>query len=94
MRLEINIPDSTHADVKNQLAHLIQRLSDRPELVEEIRFDNDLEDAEIQRMFTPELLAEIEAADADIDAGNFVTADQLDEHFKRKTDAWVLKNQY
>ena len=52
------------------------------------------EDTAIQELFTPELMAEIEAADADIDAGNCITSKQLDEHFKEKTAAWTLQHQH
>ncbi len=94
MRLEINIPDTTRLEYKTKLVTLTELLSAKPELVAEIHMNGDLEDAAIQAMFTPELLNEIEAADAEIDAGNFVTADQLDEHFKRKSDEWVLQHQH
>jgi len=94
MRLEIVVPDSTSPEVMARLTSLAEQLSANPELVEEIHFDGDAEDAAIQAMFTPELLAEIEAADAEIDAGNFVTADQLDEHFKRKAAEWNLQHQH
>jgi hypothetical protein len=39
-------------------------------------------------------LAEIEAADAEIDSGNFFTADQIDEHFKQKSAEWGIQHQY
>ena len=36
MRLEIIIPDSTRPDLKARLTRLTQRLSDRPELLDEL----------------------------------------------------------
>jgi len=93
MRLEIIIPDNTRQDVKSKLANLTERLSAHPELVEEIHFSGDNEDATIQRMFTPALLEEIDAADSEIDTGAFFTAEQLDEHFKRKTAEWEMQHQ-
>ncbi len=88
MRLEINIPDSTKPEYKHKLASLTELLSSNPELVADIHLNRDTEDAAIQAMFTPALLAEVEAADAE----NFLTADQLDNHFKRKSDAWALQH--
>jgi predicted transcriptional regulator len=84
MRLEIIIPDSTRPELKAKLARLTQRLSDRPELVEEF----DLEDDEIQAMFTPERLDHIDKALADVAAGRFYTAAQVEEHFARKEASW------
>ena len=85
MRLEIIIPDSTRPDVKARLTTLTQRLSERPELVDEIGV---YDDAAIQSMFTPERLAHIAKSDAEIDEGKFFTAEQVDEHFKQKHAAW------
>lgn len=91
MRLEINIPDNTREDLKARLIDITERLSARPELAEEIELD---EDAAIQRMFTPDRLAHIARADAEIDAGNFFTAEQVDEHFKQKHSAWIQTHQH
>jgi hypothetical protein len=79
MRLEINIPDSTRPAVKARLTKLVHELSARPELVEDIQMNDDAQAAAIQRLFTPERLAIIDAADRDIDAGNGLTLEQLDE---------------
>jgi len=91
MRLEIIIPDSTRPDLKARLTSLTQRLSARPELVEEIHLNGD-EDAAIQRMFTPERLAIIDAADADISAGNGLTMEQLDARLAATRTEWLAAN--
>ncbi|MDR3690907.1 MAG: hypothetical protein P4L46_16125 [Fimbriimonas sp.] len=92
MRLEIIIPDSTRPDLKAMLTSLTQRLSARPELVEEIHLNGDDEDAAIQRMFTPERLAIIDAADADISAGNGLTMEQLDARLAATRTEWLAAN--
>lgn len=92
MRLEIIIPDSTRPDLKVRLTTLAGQLSARPELVEEIRLDGDAEDAAIQAMFTPERLAKIDAAQADIRAGNGRTLEQLDQRLAATKAEWLAAN--
>jgi hypothetical protein len=92
MRLEINIPDSTRADIKVRLASLTRRLSAEPNLVEKIDLDGP-DDAAIQAMFTPERLAIIDAADEDIRAGNGLTLGQLDARLAANRAAWLTANQ-
>jgi len=90
MRLEIIIPDSTRPDLKSKLTSLTKRLSARPELIDEIHFDGD--DEAIQRMFTPELLAKIAAAGADMAAGNHVTLEQVDARLAATRAEWLAAN--
>jgi len=46
---------------------------------------NELENGEnLDRLFTPERLAHIDRAAAQIDAGLGITAEQVKEHFRRK----------
>lgn len=92
MRLEINIPDSTRPDLKAQLLILSRRLSAKPELVEDIQFKGDSEDAAIQDLFTPELLAQIDAAGADIRAGNGLTMEQVRERLAATRAEWLAAN--
>lgn len=92
MRLEIIIPDSTRPDHKAKLISLTQRLIERPELVEEIHLNGDEGDEAIQRMFTPELLAKIDAAEADIRAGNGRTLEQLDARLAATRAEWLAAN--
>ena len=92
MRLEIIIPDTTRPDLKAQLASLTQRLSAKPELVEEIRFNGDAEDAAIQKLFTPQLLAKIDAAGEDMKAGNRVTMAEVRERQAAIRAEWQAAN--
>jgi len=64
----------------------------RPELVDEIHLDGDEEDEAIQRLFTPELLAKINAAGADIAAGNFATLEQVDARIAATRAEWIAAN--
>lgn len=89
MRLEIIIPDTTRPELKAKLASLTRRLSERPELVEELETG---EDEAIQRMFTPERLAHIARAKAEIDAGHGLTLDQLDSELAANKAEWLLAN--
>lgn len=43
-------------------------------------------------LFTPERLAKIDAAAAEIKAGKFFTAEEVREHFEQKRAAWIQKN--
>jgi len=84
MRLEIIIPDSTRPELKARLTRLTERLSARPELAEEFAFEED----DFQAMFTPDRLAHIDEALADVAAGRFHTAAQVEEIFARKEATW------
>ena len=92
MRLEIIIPDSTRPDLKARLTSLTKRLSAHPELVEEIHLSSDAEDAAIQRLFTPERLANIDAAQAGIRAGKGRTLEQLDQRLAATKAEWLAAN--
>lgn len=46
----------------------------------------------LDHLFTPERLESIDAAAAEIKAGNCFTAEQVREHFKKKRDAWTQKS--
>jgi hypothetical protein len=46
----------------------------------------------LDHLFTPERLAHIDAAAAQIEAGNYFTAEQVREHFKKKRAAWIQQN--
>jgi predicted transcriptional regulator len=94
MRLEIIIPDSTRPELKARLTSLTQELSAHPELVEDIYLNGEVDDAHIQRMFTPERLAHIEKSDAEIDAGNFFTGEQVQAQLKQKHAEWVEQHQH
>lgn len=87
MRLEIVIPDSTLPDLKAQLATLAEQLSAKPELVTRINLEDD-DEATVQAMFTPERLAHIDAAIAEVKDGTFYTEAQVEEHFARKKASW------
>jgi hypothetical protein len=92
MRLEINIPDSTSSAVKARLTTLVQELNEDPGLVEGIHLNGDAEDAAIQKLFTPELLAKIDAADADITAGNGRTPEQVRARLAATRAEWLAAN--
>jgi hypothetical protein len=92
MRLEIIIPDDTRPAVKSKLTRLTKQLSANPELIEEIRFNGDSENAAIQRLLTPERLAKIDAARADVRAGNGRTLEQLDERIAATRAEWLAAN--
>jgi hypothetical protein len=92
MRLEITIPDSTRLDVKSKLTDLLSQLSARPELVEEIHLNGNAEDAAIQKLFTPALLAEIDAAGEDIKAGNRVSMEEVETSLAATKARWLAAN--
>lgn len=51
------------------------------------RLRHDFEETEnLDRFFTPERLAHIDRADAEIDAGQGIPAAQVREHFRQKRD--------
>ena len=92
MRLEIIIPDSTRPEYKTKLAELSQQLSAHPELVADIHLNGDDENAAIQAMFTPERLAHIAKSDAEIDAGNFFTGEQVQAQLQQKHAEWIQQH--
>jgi hypothetical protein len=58
------------------------------EYVADILHHELLEETEnFDHLFTPERLAHIDRADAQIDAGHGITSEQVREHFRRKRDA-------
>ena len=87
MRLVLDVPDDTDPDLLARIAAIAERLSRQPEFAAEIPLG---EDEAIQRMFTPERLAHIAKADAQIDAGRSFTPEQVGEHFAKKHAAWTL----
>jgi hypothetical protein len=70
----------------------MQRLSAQPELVEEIHLNGDADDAAIQKLFTPERLAKIDAAQASIRAGKGRTLEQLDQRLAETSAEWLAAN--
>ena len=89
MRFEINVPDSTRPELQAMFVALTRRLSEQPELVEVINLD---EDEAIQRMFTPERLAHIAKAEAEIDAGHGLTPEEVDARLAANRAAWLAAN--
>ena len=61
-------------------------------VVHDLAEDNAGETPNLDHLFTPERLAEINQAAADVEAGNYFTAEQVREHFKQKRAAWIQKN--
>ncbi len=47
----------------------------------------ELDDENLDHLFTPERLAHIDRAIADIDAGKGIPAEEVREHFRRRRDA-------
>jgi len=47
---------------------------------------------DLDDLFTPERLAKIDAAAEEIKAGEFLTAEQVDDHFRRKLSNWPQTN--
>ncbi|MEQ1932481.1 MAG: hypothetical protein ABL962_01190, partial [Fimbriimonadaceae bacterium] len=80
------------SELKAKLASLVNRLNADPEFVNCIDLGDDSEDAEIQKLFTPERMAQIAAAEADIAAGNGLSLEQLDEELAKNKAAWQLAN--
>ncbi len=48
--------------------------------------------ANLDHLFTPERLAHIDAAEAEIQAGNSYTAEQADAELARRRAEWLRKN--
>ena len=99
MRYEIIIPDSTEPVVKARIDWLTRQLSNNPGLVEAIQFESsalneEMDHTSIQALFTPELLAQIDAAGAEMKAGEFVTQDQIDASLAETRARWIAKNQF
>jgi Arc/MetJ-type ribon-helix-helix transcriptional regulator len=61
-------------------------------VAERLESDFSDEQEDLDHLFTPEVIAEIDKAEAEMNAGNFFTSEQVDEHFKKKRAAWKKKN--
>jgi hypothetical protein len=46
----------------------------------------------LDHLFTPERLAQIDAAAAEIDAGNYFTSEQMHEELARRRAEWLKQN--
>ena len=61
-------------------------------LVHDLVEDGGGEGRNLDHLFTPARLAEIDHAAADVESGNYFTAEQVREHFKQRRAAWAQKN--
>ena len=89
MRFEIVIPDNSQPELQAQFLSLTQKLSAQPELINSMIFD---QNEEIQSMFTSERLAHIERSLAEVDAGKFLTSEQVNAHFANRESEWTKSN--
>jgi hypothetical protein len=83
MDLHLNIPDPLYAEIAQAAAasgQTVERM-----VVERLAVDfgDELPDG----FWTSDRLAQLAAADAEIDAGEFFTSDQVKEHFAQKLAA-------
>ena len=90
MRLELTIPDSTRPSLKAHIIALLDRLHDQPEFAEEIMLDAYDDDAAVT--LTPEQVAIIARAEADIDAGRGLTLEQVRVELAANRVAWQAAN--
>ena len=85
------MPDLTFSEDDYKRIEEAARLrgSKTPEsyIVEVVKADLDARDD--QAFFTPEILAEIDAAAAEADTAGGKTMDQIREHFSKKREAWL-----
>lgn len=89
MRIEVVLPDSTKPELQARIQLLLERLSARPELVEEIPAS----DAEaIEASLSESQYREIDSALAEARAGRFVTLRDLERRLLEREHAWVSKN--
>ncbi len=63
-------------------------------IFQDVTEDNDGITPEMDYLFTAERLRHIDEAAAEIKSGNYFTAEQVREHFKRKRAAWTRKNSH
>jgi hypothetical protein len=91
MRLEINIPDSTRPEIKAKISEFAESINERPELIEEIGFVGG-DDAEIQRVFSEDVLAEIDVAVQELRSGKGLTLDQVRLEIAETRAQWLAKN--
>ncbi|HWD38346.1 MAG TPA: hypothetical protein VG944_05820 [Fimbriimonas sp.] len=86
-------PGQDQTESKARLTTLTKQLSAHPEMALDIPLSGESEDAAIQAMFSRDHLAHITKSDSEIDAGDFFTVDQVDEHFAKKTSEWNRQSQ-
>jgi hypothetical protein len=90
MRLDLTIPDSTSPSLKAHIVALLDRIHDEPEFAEDIVLDDYDNHAGVE--LTPEQIAIIARAEADIDAGNGLTMEQVRAELEANRLAWQLAN--
>lgn len=85
MQIQLEISETLYAEFAQAAAASGQSVE--VAMVDQLaaKFDDDLPDG----FWSPERLAELRAADAEIDAGDFFTAEQVREHFAQKKAAWI-----
>jgi hypothetical protein len=85
MRFEVIVPDSTRPELKVLLADIVRRLSERPELAENIEFG----DAPSE---TPAwMLAEIDKGIVDLDDGRKSTLADVEARLAQHRAQWLEK---
>ena len=86
MRLEVTIPDSTRPELKARIADIARRLSDEPELANEI-------DLEHLGEPTPAwMLAELDLGLADLDEGRAVGFEEYRSNMQENRDRWMSQH--
>jgi predicted transcriptional regulator len=69
----------------------LDQIHDEPEFAEDILLNDGANHVGVES--TPEQIAIIARAEAEINAGNFFTTEQVLEHFSRRSSGWNLANQ-
>jgi|GEM_PF-2042862 len=87
MRFELIIPDTTRPAVKSKLTNLLELLTARPELVEEIHLIGDDETTPVG--LTPEQIAKVREAQEDVKAGRVVTLEQSKANLEAHRKEWL-----
>lgn len=83
MHLQITIPEDTSPDRVARIKELFLKLEKNPAFVDEIELDSQLD--EIQKRFTPEVLAHLDQISKECDEGKCHTIEEVSARLEAKT---------
>lgn len=90
MHIQITIPEDTSPDRVARIKELALRIEENPAFVDEIDLAPDLD--EIQKKFTPEVLAHLDQVYEEAKAGKTYTVDEVKQKLAETRAEWLKNN--
>lgn len=90
MHLQITIPEDTSPDRVARIKELFLKLEKNPAFVDEIELDSNFD--EIQKKFTPEVLAHLDQVSKECDEGKCYSVDEVKQKLAETRTEWLKNN--